>query len=240
MSTTTPTDRYAERIRERVPRIRERIRRAAERSGRDPHGVRLIAVSKGHPMAAVEAGLEEGLEDLAENRISELEDRVDRFGREAVRWHMVGHVQRRKAPRLLGLCDLLHSLDSHRLAERLDRVAEREGIRVPVLVQLNTSGEASKGGFEPDGVVDDIGRILELAALEVRGLMTMAPLTDDETILRDTFRGVREAHEAARAQLPQYGGRELSMGMTNDYELAVEEGSTMVRLGTAVFGERPT
>lgn len=230
---------YRTRVREAVPRILERLEAAARRAGREPSSVRLVAVTKGHPVEAVRAALSCGLEDLGENRVSELEEKVAAVGREGVRWHMIGHLQRRKAPRVLDICDLLHSLDSERLAERLDRVAAREGVRVRILVQLNTSGEESKSGFSPERAVDTLGSILELESLEVCGLMTMAPLTQDEAILRATFRRVREVHEAAGDQLPAYRGTELSMGMTNDYEIAVEEGSTMVRLGTAIFGERP-
>lgn len=240
MSTTTRTqEAYEVRVRESVPRVEERIREAARRAGREADAVRLVAVTKGHPQEAVRAALSCGLADLGENRVGELEEKVASVAREDVRWHMIGHLQRRKAPRILEICDLLHSLDSLRLAERLERVASREGVRVPVLAQLNTSGEESKSGFPGERALDALESILELASLEVRGFMTMAPLTDDEAVLRSTFRKVREVHEAALDQLPAYQGTELSMGMTNDYEIAVEEGSTMVRLGTAIFGERP-
>lgn len=241
MSVVTRTqEAYEARVRESVPRIREEIVEAARRGGRDDgEEVRIVAVTKGHPLEAVRAAVSRGLEDLGENRVGELEHKVASAGREGVRWHMIGHLQRRKAPRILGICDLLHSLDSLKLAERLERVASREEVEVPVLVQLNTSGEESKYGIPGERALDVLGPIVELPSLDVRGLMTMAPLTDDPEVLRATFRGLGEVHRAALDQLPGYRGSELSMGMTNDYEIAVEEGSTMVRLGTAIFGERP-
>lgn len=199
----------------------------------------MVAVTKGHPVAAAEAALRAGILDLGENRVGGLEAKVARVERPDVRWHMVGHVQRRKVPRLLPSMHLLHSLDSLRLAQRVERVAEElELERVPVLVQVNTSGEASKYGFAPEDFRRTLEELLALSRLEVLGLMTMAPLTEDEKVLRDTFRGLRKLHEEA-GDHPAYEGTELSMGMSNDFGIAVEEGSTMIRIGTALFGERP-
>jgi pyridoxal phosphate enzyme (YggS family) len=148
-------------------------------------------------------------------------------------------VQRRKAPRLIGVADLVHSVDSLRLARRFDRVvAESDVDAVDVLVQVNTSGEDAKGGFSRAGAVDAVLEIAELSGLRVHGLMTMAPFVEDEAVLRTTFRRLREVLQDAREANAGVGG-ELSMGMTNDLRYAVEEGSTMVRIGTALFGERP-
>ncbi len=232
-------ERYRQGVGERLPRVRETIEESAGRVNRSASEVTLVAVTKGHPAEAVEAVLEHGLKDLGENRVGGLEERVHQFGRNACRWHMVGRLQRRKAPRALAVADLIHSVGSVRLAERLDRVApaDRTG-PVPVLLQVNASGEEAKAGFSADTFMEGLERILELTSLEVRGLMTMAPLTDDEEQLRRCFRRTRELHEAARART-NYRGTELSMGMSNDYGIAVEEGSTMVRLGTALLGERP-
>ena len=155
----------------------------------------------------------------------------------AVRWHMVGHVQRRKVPILAGLPKLVHSIDSMRLAQRFSSVAVASGHPFRVLLQANTSGEGTKGGFSRDELVEAIHEIVELPSLEVRGLMTMAPLTDDEAVLRSTFRRLREVHETLRST-SAYEADQLSMGMTNDYQIAIEEGSTMVRIGTALFGAR--
>lgn len=229
---------HTTRLAEALPRVRNEIREAARRAGRDPDGVRLVAITKGHPLAVVEAALAAGVTDLGENRIEALERRLENVPAGSCRWHMVGHVQSRKAPRLRGRVHLLHSLDSSKLAERLERTAEPGDAPLSVLVQVNTSGERSKGGFEPEEAVERIGRILELGSLRVEGLMTMAPHVDDDTVLRDAFRRLRELQDRLVRELPGYRGEELSMGMTNDYRVAVEEGSTIVRLGTALFGER--
>jgi PLP dependent protein len=228
----------ASRLAGNLERVRGGIAEAARRAGRDPAGVRIVAVTKGQPFSAVEAALEVGLRDLAENRMGALEERMRRVPAGRCRWHMVGHLQTRKAPRVHEGVDLLHSLDSGKLARRLDRTAPEGGEPLRVLVQVNTSGEAAKGGFAPDGLEDEVGRVLELSSLRVEGLMTMAPFTDDERVLRSTFAGLRELRDRLEGALAGFRGRELSMGMSNDFELAVEEGSTMVRLGTVLFGER--
>jgi pyridoxal phosphate enzyme (YggS family) len=152
---------------------------------------------------------------------------------------MVGHLQSRKAHRAAVASDLIHSVDSVRLAERLDRAGSEVGKKVRVLVQVNTAAEPAKSGLDRDTALEDLHGIVALGSLEVAGLMTMAPFTDDEGVLRDAFRRLRELHEEAGRTLPGYRGTELSMGMSNDFAIAVEEGSTMVRLGTALFGERP-
>jgi pyridoxal phosphate enzyme (YggS family) len=233
---------YDRRLRDALPEVRSRIAGAADRSGRSPTDVRIVAVTKGHAFDAVEAALAAGLQDLGENRIEELEAKAARF-REA-RWHMIGRLQKRKAPKVFGLAWLVHSVDSVELAERLDRSA-RDGaapegtVPLDVLVQVNTSGEESKTGFGAENAIEGIGALLGLRTLRVRGLMTMAPLTSDERVLRATFRRLREVQEEAGRALDGYRGTELSMGMSNDFEIAVEEGSTMVRLGTVLLGERP-
>jgi PLP dependent protein len=237
-ATGTLFEMRSNELEQRLGRVREAIEAACGRSGRRPEAVRLVAVTKGHPFTVVEAALNAGLEDLGENRVEHLVERAARVDAARCRWHMIGRLQRRQAPELHGVAHLVHSVDSERLAERLDRTAPEGGDPLPILVQVNTSGEAAKGGFEPAQVVEGVGRILELGALEVRGLMTMAPHVSDEATLRATFRGLRGVAERLAAELPQYRGTELSMGMSNDYALAVEEGSTMVRLGTALFGER--
>lgn len=231
------TEGYATLLERTLPEVRDRIAQAATRAGRDPTEVRLVAVTKAHPVEAVDAALAAGLTDLGENRVGELEAKVSARGREAATWHMIGHVQRRKAPRAIRLADLIHSVDSMRLAERLSRVAQDAEVEVAVLAQVNTSGEGSKGGFETTGAVDQIHRVAELPALSVKGLMTMAPFVNDEDVLGATFSGLREIGERLWAVTDRVG-RELSMGMTNDLEVAIREGSTMVRIGTALFGER--
>jgi len=231
------TSTYDERVTASLPEIHDRISEAAGRSGRALDDVTLVAVTKAHPIEAVQAALSHGLFDWGENRTEELAWKRAKVEDGRAQWHMIGHVQRRKAPRLVGIADLIHSIDSVRLAERLSKAAVGMGKVVPVLVQVNTSGEESKAGFQGGGFKNEVLSVLGLPGLEVQGLMTMAPFTDDEALLRRTFEGVRILHEELRA-FEGYCGDHLSMGMTNDFEIAIEEGSTMIRIGTALFGKR--
>lgn len=229
---------YAQRLKETLPRTLEEIREAALRAGRDPQEVTLVAVTKGHPVEALRAALEAGIRDLGENRVQELLEKVEEVGKEGVRWHMIGHVQSRKAPSLVGVADLVHSVDRDSLVGKLARASVEAGEVTPILVQVNTSGEDSKGGFQGPEAVDRILEVAETDGLRVEGLMTMAPFVDDEGVLRGTFRRLRELSQEARRQSGAVGP-ELSMGMSNDVGYAVEEGSTMVRIGTSLFGPRP-
>ena len=229
---------YESQLRENLPRVREAIGAAVLRSGREGQEVTLVAVTKSHPPEAIRAALALGIRDIGENRMEELGEKQGLLGRETAVWHMVGHLQSRKARQAVGSVDLLHSLDTLKLANRLSAFALEDGLCLPALVQVNVSGEEAKSGFPADQALEAIHQILALPGLEVRGLMTMAPFVDDEKILRRTFAGLRRTLEEAR-RLPGFVGHELSMGMTHDFELAVEEGSTMVRIGTALFGERP-
>lgn len=225
-------------VRERADRLREEVAEAALASGRPAEAVRIVAVTKGHPPAAVEAALAAGLRDLGENRVESLVERAGHWSSPEVRWHMIGRLQRRQAPEVHGVAHRVHSVDTLRLAERLSRTSPGVGHPLRILLQFNTSGEAAKAGLEPEEAVEVAGSVLELPGLEVTGVMTMAPLTDDEGILRETFAGLRRIQERLTRELSTYLGSELSMGMSNDFRLAVEEGSTMVRLGTILFGER--
>lgn len=258
---------YARRLAETLPRVRDEIQRAAEAAGRSASDVQLIAVTKNHPLDCLRAAIAAGLTDLGENRVGELEDKVAALGREGLRWHMIGSVQSRKAARLVGLADLVHSVDRLKLARKLDAAAteiaaapepppaggasdtapsaatppaptSHAASPCDILVQVNTSGEDAKSGFSRSEAVDAVLQIAELEHLRVHGLMTMAPFVDDEAVLRTTFRRLREVLDDVRAADPSVGP-ELSMGMTNDLRYAIEEGSTMVRIGTALFGERP-
>ena len=229
---------YADRLAERLPAVRLEIERAAEVSGRDPGAVQLIAVTKGHPVEAIEAARAAGLRAMGENRVAELAAKVEELGREGLEWHMIGHVQSRKVGDLLEVVDLVHSVDSLKLGQRFDRLATAGARRASVLIQVNASGEAAKGGLDGAEALDQLLELATLPSLDIRGLMTMAPFVDDEGVLRKTFSDVRRLAEAARRQDPSIGGH-LSMGMSNDLRFAVEEGSTMVRIGTALFGPRP-
>jgi len=237
---------YAERLRVTLPKVREAIAEAARAAGRDPRDVRLVAVTKGHPPAALEAALDAGLTDLGENRVEELAEKVAALGRApravpaaapGVRWHMVGHVQSRKAKTAVELADLIHSVDTLRLAERLARAALESGRTVPLLAQVNSSGEVGKYGISLAEAEDTVLAMAALEGLRVEGLMTVAPLTDDGTVLSATFGRLRDLLGRLRTADARVGP-ELSMGMTNDLAVAVRKGSTMVRIGTALFGER--
>lgn len=228
---------YRERLEQALPRVQERIAAAAARAGREDHEVTLVGVTKTHPAEAIEASVQVGLVDLGENRVEELTWKRLAFLNCGVRWHLIGHVQSRKSEGVVVGADLFHALDSTRLAGRMGRQLEEKGKELDVLLQVNTSGEDSKGGFSPDELEDSIGSVLETKHLRVRGLMTMAPFVADERVVRRTFIRLRELHDRLLTTTP-YKGTELSMGMSSDFELAIEEGSTLVRVGTALFGER--
>lgn len=234
---------YLASIRASLPLVRERIEAARARAGGDA-AVDIVGVTKGHPLEAVGAALEAGLAACGENRVQELAAKAEALeGRpEAgrVKWHLIGHLQRNKVRQAVPLFRLIHSIDSLRLARELSKEAVRSGVVVEGLVQVNTSGEGSKSGFPEAEAVEAVGRICELSGLRILGLMTMAPLTEEEAVLRGTFGRARRLFETCGSEIPGFEPRHLSMGMSNDYEVAVEEGSTMVRLGTVLFGERQT
>jgi PLP dependent protein len=228
---------YEARLKETLPRVQERIAAALERSGRHD-SVQLVAVTKGHPVAAVAAAAQAGIGVVGENRVQELAEKRAATPAPAVAWHLIGHLQRNKVKLAVPLFELIHSVDSLRLARELSKEAQRAGVVVRGLAQVNVSGEAAKGGFEGDSAVDEIAAVAALPGLAIAGLMTMAPFTEDEVMVRDTFRRTRRLLEQCVAEGVALSGRELSMGMSGDFELAIEEGSTMVRLGTILFGER--
>lgn len=218
---------------ERVREVRGRIDAAVTRGG---HGQRvtIIAVTKTHGPEAVVAAYEAGLPDVGENKVQEALQKMDAVTVD-VRWHLIGHLQRNKV-KALPRFHLLHSLDSARLADAVNAVGCAQGQPIDVLVQVNVAGEETKGGYELPELEAEGERLRSLTGIRVRGVMTMAPLNADEQTLRAVFRGAR----AARAVLRSAGheATELSMGMSNDYETAVEEGATCVRLGTVLFGAR--
>ncbi len=229
---------YAATLKETLPRVLDRVADALERAGRTDEPVTLVTVTKAHPLEAVYAALDAGLHRLGENRVQELEEKVEQVGR-GPEWHMVGHLQRNKARRAIGLFDMIHSIDSLRLARTLSKEAKRAEVTVEGLVQVNVSGEETKAGFAPEKTVEALDQVRALPGLRILGLMTMAPLTDDEGLLHRTFAGTRELLERAVRELDGFQASELSMGMSNDFEIAVEEGATMLRLGTVLLGERP-
>jgi len=219
---------------ERVREVRERIDAAVVRGG---HGQRVtvVAVTKTHGSDAAEAAWEAGLPDVGENRVQEALEKMDAV-RAAVRWHLIGHLQRNKAKYVTRFA-LVHSIDSARVADAVNEVGCGSGHPIDVLLQANVVGEATKGGFALTMLQAEGERIHALTGLRVRGVMAMAPLDADESTLRRVFAGAREA--AATLRGCGHEATELSVGMSNDFEIAVEEGATLVRLGTILFGARP-
>lgn len=224
---------YFPSLPDRVAEIRGLLTAAAARGG---HGqsVRLVAVTKAHgPEAAVEAW-EAGVPDCGENRVQEALDKMGAVSVPVV-WHLIGHLQRNKVHELKHFA-LLHSLDSRRLADAVCEFGLKRQRAVDALIQVNTSGEAAKGGFSPEELRAEADRLASMPGIRVVGAMTMAPLGASELVMRQTFAGARHARQVlADAGHP---ATELSMGMSNDYEIAVEEGATMVRIGSALFGAR--
>lgn len=220
----------------RLASVQERIEAARARAGREAD-VTIVAVTKTHPVEAARVALECGVSHLAENRVQELEQKVRATDDPRATWHLIGRLQRNKVKRALPLFSLMHSLDSLRLAEEISRVVD-DGEPVRALVQVNTSGEDAKGGFRPEEAVDAVGAMAELPGLRLEGMMTMAPFEAPEAVLRRTFAAARDLSAEVGRQVSGYQPLHLSMGMSGDYEIAVEEGSTMVRLGSVLFGDR--
>ena len=218
----------------RLSEVRQRIDEAVRRGG---HGqeVRIIAVTKTHGPDAVEAAWTAGVQDVGENRVQEALGKMAAVS-PPVRWHLIGHLQRNKVKSADGF-HLLHSVDSPRLAETVDAHARASGRKQAVLMQVNVVGEATKGGFSLAKLTDFVPRLTALEGIDVRGVMTMAPLDAPEAILRRVFAGAREGRSILRAH-DFHQANDLSMGMSGDYEIAAEEGATMIRLGTVLFGER--
>jgi pyridoxal phosphate enzyme (YggS family) len=217
--------------------VRDRVRRACERSGRDPAAVRIVAVTKTVDAGRIRRLADHGHRLFGENKVQEAQQKMPLLG-DDVRWHMIGHLQRNKARHAVGRFELIHAVDSDRLAAEIDRRAAAAGLRQAVLVQVNLSGEPSKHGVDAGALAALVDAIAALEHVELRGLMTMPPPVTRAEDSRGWFRRLRELREveAARSGLAL---AELSMGMTDDFEVAVEEGATLVRVGRAIFGERP-
>jgi pyridoxal phosphate enzyme (YggS family) len=224
-------------IAENLRSVRQRVAAACERAGRSPDEVTIVGVSKTFPPPLVVEACRAGLSDIGENRVQEAAEKIPAV--EALgprpRWHLVGHLQTNKVKTALGLFDIIHSVDSLRLAEFISRHAGslplREAGSLPVLLEVNVTGEGSKFGLKPEETGWALERTVRLPGLAVKGLMTVAPLVEDPEEVRPVFRELRRLRDAL-------GLRDLSMGMTDDFEVAIEEGATMVRIGRAIFGSR--
>lgn len=233
---------YPQRLQHNLAEVRQRMQAAEQQAGRAAGAVRLVAVTKGHSAEALQALLALGVTDIGESYLTEAREKQTAFEGDALRWHMIGHVQSRKAREVAAHFSIVHSLDSLKLAERLHRFAQELGLRLPVLLECNVSGEISKQGWvcheDAGEFFADAQVIADLAGLELRGLMSMAPITARLAEARPYFERTRQLRDtlAERLGLPL---PELSMGMSNDYEAAILEGATMVRIGEALMGPRP-
>jgi hypothetical protein len=225
--------------------VRQRIAQAVSRSGRDLQDVQIVAVTKTHPPEIVRAACAEGLKLIGENRVGEgIEKRAALAELDGLAWHMIGHVQSRKAADVVSAFDMVQSVEGMKLATRLNRFAAQSGRRLPILLECNISGEQAKYGWDlasrtqwPE-ILEEFEQISAMPQLDVQGLMTVAPWTDDESLLRRVFSDLRELRHFLAVRMPI--GPQLSMGMSDDFELAVEEGATLVRLGRVLFGPRRT
>jgi pyridoxal phosphate enzyme (YggS family) len=243
---------------ENLAQVQNRIAAAARRAGREPEQVTLVAVTKTHPVEVAGEAYQTGLRHFGENRPAEGYQKISDFGRmyqhlidtDPVQWHFIGHIQSRQAGEILSTnYDLLHSVDSVKLAERLNRLIERDDLNpINILLQCNVSGESSKSGFTTDNweqnpdqlqkFSDMILNINNLTGVNIRGLMTMAPIVGDPEETRSFFSKLFRLSERLKQDIPQIQWKHLSMGMTDDFEIAIEEGATIVRVGRAIFGER--
>jgi PLP dependent protein len=226
----------ARRIRDNLARVRRQIADAALRSGRRPEQVKLVAVTKFVADAAIRALVEAGCHELAENRPQQLWEKAVRLADLPIRWHMIGTLQRNKVRRTLPLVEMLHSVDSLPLVEAVERIAGELSLRVPVLLEVNVSGEGAKHGFEPGDIESCLEPLARLEHLEVRGLMCMAGLDGGLERARRDFAALRELRDRLRPRYPDgVVLDELSMGMSGDFQVAIEEGATLVRIGSALF-----
>ena len=229
-------------LQSRLEAVRQRIATSAERSHRKPQEITLIAVSKTHPADVLREAIAAGAIDFGENRVQETEEKIGELKPHAnICWHLIGHLQANKARRAVRLYDVIHTVDSVELAERLDRLCVEENrSRLPVLVQVDLAGEASKSGIGEDELPKLVQVVDRCEQLHLMGLMTLPPFFEDVEMVRPYFRRLREWRDKLR-DATDFGseGGALSMGMSHDYEVAIEEGATMVRVGTAIFGQRP-
>ncbi len=226
-------------MRQRLEQIKERIRQAAESCNRDAESVRLVAVSKTIPAETVKDAIKSGVTILGENYVQEVREKFNALVQYPVSWHFIGHLQSNKAKYAVRLFDLIHSVDSLKLARELHKEAQKADKVQPILVQVNNSGEGTKSGISAKEVPGLISEISRMENLSIKGLMTMPPYFYQPEKVRPFFAALRELRDEIKKQAPaNVSMEELSMGMTGDFEVAIEEGATLVRIGTAIFGER--
>ena len=227
-------------VAQRIAEVREKVERACERAGREIEDVTVMAATKGRSVPEIEEAVAAGISDVGENYVQELLDKkskLDEAGYSDICWHAIGHLQRNKVRYVVPLCSRIHSVDSVRLAREIDKRAARIDKVQAVLLEINISGEESKFGIAPEQAAQLVQPIMELEHLDLRGLMTMPPYTDNPEDSRPLFKVLRDlAEQLVSLGLPSEAMSELSMGMSGDYQVAIEEGATTVRLGTVFFG----
>lgn len=225
-------------IRDHLNEVRENIQKACEKAGRSPQEVTLIAVSKTKPLFMLEEAYEAGARAFGENKVQEILEKHPKMPEDA-RFHMIGHLQRNKVKQVLPHAVLIHSVDSYRLAEQISQEAGKLGITAKILLEVNVAKEESKFGMMPEDVEEMAGQIAALPHLQIEGLMTIAPFVDDPEKNRPVFRKLYQLSvDIKKKNIDNVNMGVLSMGMTGDYQVAVEEGSTMIRVGTGIFGAR--
>lgn len=225
-------------IKENIGKVLSEIACAAEKAGRNPDGIKLMAVTKTKPYQYVNAAYKAGLRLFGENRVQEMEEKYFSFHNDAS-VHLIGHLQRNKAKKAAAIADSVDSIDKYETAAELDKHCGSLGRKIEIMLEFNTSNEESKSGYSSeDEIFRDVDRIRDLQNITITGLMTIAPFTDDEKKIRDSFILLRTIFNKLKALHPDIPLRELSMGMSSDYRIAIEEGSTIIRIGTSLFGNR--
>jgi len=229
-------------ISENLVQVKRCIIEAAKRAGRDPSGVRLLAVTKKQSDATVAKGIQAGMTLLGENKVQEASGKIEAFGRKnGLEWHFIGRLQKNKVKFIFDLFDLIHSVDSLALAEAIHKKAQKIGSCMPILLQVNISGEKSKLGIDPLDLPREIRKFAKLEGVKISGLMTIPPFDRNPETSRPYYARLRELRDTCSSlNIPRIYLDELSMGMSNDYEVAIEEGATLVRVGTGLFGPRPS
>jgi len=226
-------------IKGRLEKVKNRIKRAAEGCHRDPETVRLVAVSKTVPVNKVQEAIQAGVTILGENYVQEARDKINALMSFPVSWHFIGHLQSNKAKYAVRIFDLIHSVDSLKLARELNRQAQKNAKIQQILIQVNISQEETKSGISVDDAANLISEISQLENLSIKGLMTMPPYFNQPEKVQPFFAALRELRDQIESKaMPNVSMDQLSMGMTGDFEVAIKEGATMVRVGTAIFGER--
>lgn len=227
-------------IKKNIQAINEKISDIALSCGRDPDDIVLIAVTKTVSPSNISKALEAGLQNFGENRVQELVEKYDKIDKKA-KWHLIGSLQTNKVKYIIDKVELIHSLDRIKLAKEIEKRAARIDRQIPALIQVNISGESTKSGIRPEETIDFIEAMKQYPHIRIKGLMTIGPLTEDRELIRDCFRQMKKLFDEIKTKKFSHAQMQyLSMGMTNDFDIAIEEGANMVRIGRAIFGERKT